>query len=434
MHKRTTSTSTEDLHIRVADRWEDIAGPWREIERDGNCYPFQTLAWVSTLLDTVGLGRGCTPRLVLVTDGTARPLMLIPLVLTRRHGMQILEFVDFRVSDYNAPIIDRVFAESLSTSGFLDLWGTIQALIGPFDILRIEKIPADIEGAPNPFLQLSCVPSEQAWQAILEDGSQPYPATRSKSMLSTLGRKRRRMAKLGRVSFEVAATAEEAEQVAATMIRMKSLRYRETGVSDLFGDSSYADFYKLLAHRYWADLCHLSTLKLDGKPVSVLLGTNFRGRLCYLMPSFEDGEFASCSPGQQHLLDLIKWCGANGNRILDFTWGNEDYKRVWANRCVTLYTYTCANTTRGRIWSRGSKIATGFYRAMKVQLRKNPKRLAYAKGLRRLLRNIAAVRPSLDNDLPRGDRTSSIGLKSHPRQTEQRFANTAPDKTDSTPT
>lgn len=429
MHKRSTAAGAEGLQIRVTDRWEDIAAAWREIERDGVCYPFQTLAWVSTLLDTVGKSLECLPRLILVTDGAARPLMLIPLAITRRHGLRILEFVDFKVSDYNAPIIDREFAERLSASEFAVLWSKISVLVGPFDVVRIEKMPADIEGVPNPFLQPSCLPYEQAWQAILEDGSPSYLATRSKSMLSTLGRKRRKLAKAGQLRFEVAATADAAEQLATTMIRLKSLRYRETGVPDLFRNRSYADFYLLLARRHWADLCHLSMLTLDGNPVSVLLGTDFRGRLCHLMPAFQDGEFAPCSPGQLHLLDLVEWCGGNRRQILDFTWGDEGYKKNWANHNVTLYSYSSVRTSRGWIWSQGWKLRTGLHRAVKAWLRKNPKLLGRAKDLRRLLRNVLTARPSEHVSAPVDTGKDLSGGKSQRFPADDGPADTTPVRT-----
>ncbi|MEF2073927.1 GNAT family N-acetyltransferase [Consotaella aegiceratis] len=387
MHDYRWTADTGDLVIRVADNCADLEETWRRLQAVSACTAFQTFEWVSALLETVGRVQGVEPRIVLVGDGSGRPLMLLPFALRKTRGLHLLEFIDFKVSDYNAPIIRREFARTLTAQTFERLWHQILAAVGAVDAVRFEKMPAKIDDVPNPMSFLSCVQEEQSHYARLDGTYEKYLAGRSTNARQGTLRKRRKLAKQGGLTFLHATNGQDADRLVEAMIRQKSRRYRSTGVADLFDDRSYADFYRTIAQRDFGGLIHVSGLMLDDRPVGTVFGTEFRGRLCLLMPTF-DADFSYFSPGRMLILDLIHWCYAQKISVLDFTWGDEEYKCGWTNDSLPLYTHCRGLTWRGHFWARSTRAKVVGYRFAKRQLQRSGPLFAAAKKLRTLIRSL----------------------------------------------
>ena len=153
MTEKTGATSAPDLNLKIEvfRSHEPLRTVWTALQDAACSTAFQTYSWISLLLDKVGNALSATPAIVLVSSESGTPLMLIPLA-ERRHGpMRVLEFVDFGISDYNAPIIRRDFAAELGRQGFSALWRRILEQIGTADTVDFKKMPPTIEGVPNPF-------------------------------------------------------------------------------------------------------------------------------------------------------------------------------------------------------------------------------------------------------------------------------------------
>src|SRR5687767_7242934 len=100
--------------IDVFRHCDDIRDVWLRFQEDACCYGFQSHAWISTLLETVGQSAAIRPAIVRVASPAGEPLMLVPLMVRHRYGMTFLEFIDFGLTDYNAPLIDPGFARTLA--------------------------------------------------------------------------------------------------------------------------------------------------------------------------------------------------------------------------------------------------------------------------------------------------------------------------------
>src|SRR5690349_7215000 len=107
-------TLDQRLRIEVYRSHRPLKTVWKALQSESCCTAFQTYGWMSLLLDKVGNALSATPAIVLVRSESGTPLMLVPLAETQDGTRRVLEFIDFGISDYNAPIIRRDFAEQLA--------------------------------------------------------------------------------------------------------------------------------------------------------------------------------------------------------------------------------------------------------------------------------------------------------------------------------
>ncbi|HYH19469.1 MAG TPA: GNAT family N-acetyltransferase [Azospirillum sp.] len=361
----TASGSTAPEGCRILDADAPTFALWRRFEAEACCLPFQCASWSGTILETLGRDAPVRPVIALVTDGGGAPLMLVPLMVRRTHGLSVLEFIDFGLADYNAPLIRADFARQLAGGGFPPLWRQLIAAIGGVDAVTVDKIPETIGPVPNPFMQLGPRHDGDSFQVVGQGSFADYLTTRSPSLVSNSKVKRRRLARLGHVDLRVARTAEEIDRVVATVIAQKSRRYEMTGRSDLMRQDARRRFYETIARRE-ADggLVHLSALCLDGDIVAAHLGLAFRERFYWVVPTFDD-RLARCSPGRLLMLDLMEWAFGAGFAEFDFTCGNDPYKHDWANRISPLHTLKEGLTPAGRLTLAG----LGLARQAKTTLR-----------------------------------------------------------------
>jgi CelD/BcsL family acetyltransferase involved in cellulose biosynthesis len=354
-----------ELVIDVSEDCRALEPAWRQLESTGCCYIFQRYDWVCALLDTVGASHGVRPRIVIVRDRSSRPQMIVPLMIVRSLGVRTVCFVDFELADYNAPLIDRDFAESITAERWQRLWQEIRDRLA-FDIVRFEKMPDLIEGAKNPFRLLPCNSNAMAFEFDVS-GDTPSLLEASKGY-RTSQRKRRRLGEKGALAFAVASSPEEIEALTRRMIELKSRRYVSTGTVDLFEDASYRQFYLLLARSGFRDgSIHVSATTVDGEAIAVHFGAVWHTRYYWLMPAFDDA-WGKYSPGRLLLEDVVSWAGTRGLEILDLTIGGEEYKFDWPCRSQQLYIHKAARNPAGWAHLAGSSaLAAGITQLRRLQ-------------------------------------------------------------------
>ncbi|HYD32110.1 MAG TPA: GNAT family N-acetyltransferase [Azospirillaceae bacterium] len=289
------------------------------------------------------------------------PLMLVPLAVCRRHGLARLEFIDFGLADYNAPLIDRTFALALAEGGFPALWRRILAAVGPVDTIHLSNLPESIGGVPNPFLQLPCRPSAMSYHTVLDGGFEGFLKARSTRLMADTRTKRRRLERQGQVAFQVIGDAGEVDRAIDALIEQKSRRYQFIGAVDIFLNPDFRDFYRNIAKcEVSSGFVHLSVLTLDDRIVAVHLGIVFQDRMYMLMPAFDLDRFAAVSPGRLLLLEMVRWCCDHGVRVFDFTTGNEQYKSDWTDRTMAIHVFDQGVSARGRVLIRGQAVYRRF--------------------------------------------------------------------------
>jgi CelD/BcsL family acetyltransferase involved in cellulose biosynthesis len=373
-----SSTLDRPLKIEVFRSHEPLRAVWTALQDEACCTAFQTYNWMSLLLDTVGKALSATPAIVLVSSGRGIPLMLLPFAERQQGFVRVLEFIDFGLSDYNAPVIRREFAADLARRDFSPIWRQILDCIGTADAVDLRKMPPAVEGAPNPLTRLICQPDMVAFNCRLSSDFTEYIKARGGHMNGELRRTRRKLEAMGPVELKVATDAQAAAAMMKATIEYKSAWCRATGSPDQISKPAYADFYHAVARQQVGSMAHTSALMVGDRMIAGNFGLVWRGRFYGLIQSSDFENYRSYSPGNHLLVEVIRWCCENGVSVFDFSIGSESYKGRWADDEEQLYQYRQAVSAIGRLIETRRRALAGF------KSRAHPQ-------LIRALRNLAGV-------------------------------------------
>src|SRR5262245_126470 len=121
-HPRAPEVGTADVAGIVAalEPAFDFAGAdYCALHANSDATVFQSPAWLDALHRDVAPSFGAVQAAVTVGDQDGRLMMLLPLVRRSQHGATVLEFADFGLCDYHAPVCD------LDDAALLDLDATL---------------------------------------------------------------------------------------------------------------------------------------------------------------------------------------------------------------------------------------------------------------------------------------------------------------------
>lgn len=333
--------------------FEEARESWQALEPEALLYGTQTFEWLAHWYDKVGRANRLQPCVILVSDRAGTPLLLLPLGIRKAQGIASLTWLGGDITDYHAPLVQREFAERVRPDEFVRIWDEVRKALPPHDVVHFEKQPERIEDRPNPVLYL---PHQVAYDMnyasrLGADWEAFHHAMVKPTLRADSRRKRRLLAQLGTLRFEVARAAAQFDAISRSMVQQKIQRYLETGTYSLFNNCRYRSFFlepsRELLQR---DLLHVSALKLDDEIIATHWGLVFRGRLYYVMATFAGGPWSKYSPGRLMLEELFQWCFGRGIEVLDFTIGDEPFKRTWSNETHRLYKHMEPLNARGAVY------------------------------------------------------------------------------------
>lgn len=339
-------------NIAIYDSFEGIRDHWLAFEAEADAYAFQTFDWVSVWHECMGAPAGVRLRLVRVDDVDGRPLMILPLGLERRGGLDAVVWLGGVVTDYEGPLLAPGASDVLTPELFAAVWRHVIGEIGG-DIVLLEKQPALIGRQPNPFLAIGwCRPTYTAYFTELSGKPEDfYRARRGGKWLKNERRKQRRLAERGELAYRVADDPDAADAMLTTIIAQKSAWADAMGHDRLLDVDGVAAFYRNLAAQSLANgLVHVSALYCGDAVIAGTWGALHRGRYYDLLSSYDRG-FARLSPGGIWLFHNLDWCLTNGVTIYDFSIGDEEYKTEWSEHRMAVYTNVQPLNARGRLFA-----------------------------------------------------------------------------------
>jgi len=146
------------------------------------------------------------------------------------------------------------------------------------------------------------------------------------------------------------------------MLRQKRRRIADSNGQPM--SPQHESFYRALATATIpGGRPHVACLRVGGELVATHVGVLHLDRFYWLMPGYEDGDWARLSVGRAVLHALVEWCIANQVGIFDLTVGDEEYKRFWADSRMRLFECRYAVTLRGAGFlaaSRARALARGW--------------------------------------------------------------------------
>jgi CelD/BcsL family acetyltransferase involved in cellulose biosynthesis len=298
----------------------------------------------------------------------------LPLCVLPRRGLRVTSFVGG-----DPGLADMLLAEGedVSTASAL----AARATGADHDLAEFSGLPADsavvaalgpsaltlIERSEAPVLDLS-----PSWDTV-------YTTKFSSKQRGHHRRRRRQLAKLGRVDVEVARTGEELASALEDAFVLHDRRWQ--GRPD--GSGFTTPLGRRFSHEAAAALAPLGvprivTLKIDGRAIAFHYYLALEGRIYVHRIAF-DPEYGRFSPGVINTLDAIEAGATEGATRVEFLGGAERYKIDLADRLEPLYqAFGLAGSVRGRVACAGW---LGMIRARKLLKRSHALRHFYFEGL-----------------------------------------------------
>ncbi|MBH5389996.1 MULTISPECIES: GNAT family N-acetyltransferase [Bradyrhizobium] len=336
--------------IVVEQSFDFLSPEYAELFDRSAATAFQHPVWLHGLYTRLAPETGATPLIVVVRHrATGALAMVLPLLRIRRGPLRTVEFADLRVSDYLAPVCSPdVFSQLLDDAAAC---AQIRRLVRPFDLLRMVKLPdgrlpiEDLLAASrrvamdtNAYATVLVAPFEQ-WRA----------STLDRSYQKELAKKRRQLEKKGALSFSCCADSASVLEALDIMRKFRGPRFRAQGDGDLLQRSEYYDFYSAVALGGLGSFVRLYAMKMDGEVIAAVLGLCHRGDFLVIMSAFDIAGYKSQSLGALMFEQVARDCIERGDQTLDFTIGDEPYKKLFGGQPSPMWAVTQAGSAAGAI-------------------------------------------------------------------------------------
>ncbi|MCK1755992.1 GNAT family N-acetyltransferase [Bradyrhizobium sp. 137] len=342
------SSSTFDIAIEQA--FDFLCPEYAELFDNSAATAFQHPQWLHSLYARLASHAGATRLIVVVRHRTTRALaMVLPLLRIRRGPIRTVEFADLRVSDYLAPVCSPgAFSQLLADESAC---AELRSLLRPFDLLRMTKLPdgrlpiENLLAAPrrvsmdtNAYATVLIAPFEQ-WRASAMD----------RSYQKELAKKYRQLQKKGALSFSCCNDSASMLDALKVMKKFRGPRFQSQGDGDLLQRPEYFDFYSEVALRGLGSFVRLYAMKMDGEVIAAVLGLCHRDTFHVIMSAFDIAGYKSQSLGALMFEQVARDCIERGDQMLDFTIGDEPYKKLFGGQPSPMWAVTKAGSTAGAV-------------------------------------------------------------------------------------
>jgi len=142
------------FRVELVRDWQQAVARWHDISPST---PFQHPQWYDAWYAAFAGAEGVAPLIAVVTDAsTGEPAMLLPLIRRRQDKIATVEFADLNLTDYNAPILGSAVPRDAKAMRALwrSLLSALRRMPGKADLIRLRKVPVDLDGKPNPLALL----------------------------------------------------------------------------------------------------------------------------------------------------------------------------------------------------------------------------------------------------------------------------------------
>ncbi len=353
MRVELISNSTQ-LPLRKKE-WNDLA------LRSATSTPFQTYEWFISWWSV--FGNGNTLFLLLVYQEN-RLIGLAPFMIVHGRKKKDLRFI----SDTNADYCDFIVEEHNKKEFLVTIIDYLASKRSSWKSICLRNIP---QHSRTPFILQELLPRHSLFptasltpcpvlQLHREHPAPPWQASK------TLRRHVNFFNKSGELSFQIFTSADEALQIIDSFFEQHISRWISVQKASLFLDQKYRDFYKeLLIQAMPAGWIFFSCLRFNEQPIAFHFGFDYNSKVIWYKPSF-DISFRNRSPGKVLLKFLIEYCIQNQKEELDFTLGDEPFKRHYTNHIRFNSTIHIFDTKwsyyKDTVLRRLRKVVKKFYR------------------------------------------------------------------------
>jgi CelD/BcsL family acetyltransferase involved in cellulose biosynthesis len=344
------------LRARVARSLEDVGlstDGWNALAaRSATNTVFQTQQWNRSWLEA--FPEQYDPVLIAALNETGAVSGVAPLVLDRSRPLQrILRFVGHRRADYSDVL------------GGDDPRATLSAVLGALDEVRgwsVAKL-SNIPASSPTVVHLPALAAARGWHVhVRQQFDCPTLIVNGRleeaqriGAKASLRRPVNYFRRLGRLEYRDLRTREEIEPLLDHLFAQHAARRQLSGHENLFAHAGNRALYRRLTE-YMSGTGWLvfSVALLNDVPLSCHFGFDYNDVVTWYKPSF-DVAYATRSPGLLMVKHLIDYVIKHNRRELDFTVGDEPFKRRFTNDARQTVEITMSRSrTRlevDRLWS-----------------------------------------------------------------------------------
>ena len=348
----------------LADAWNALA------ERCSGYHLSQTHQWAAAAWSAVAQRRG--RQLAIVAGRVDGRLVAVwPLVTRRTYGIRLVCPLDSETTEYCAPLVETTREHARWTA---ELWRAAAAL-GDVVLLPHLDLASDLTSTVGMSSGARHLGHPVRAPIVYRRDHESWPsylATISASHRSGLRRKRRRLGRLGKVTFSRASPAVASAMIGWLLDNKRAWMARRGLTNEWLGRDDYRDFlHGLVSNEGPMGSFSLFVLRVGDTPVAAQLNSIDPTRVEFFIGA-HDARFSACSPGEIVTEECLQWAFER-DLDYDFRIGDEAYKFAWARRWRETASWHIATTRRGM----------PFIGALHA--REQARRLRFRLGLGRLL-------------------------------------------------
>ena len=337
--------------------------------------PFQDRRWLDAWYRAFAGFDGVEPVIAIVSDAaTSEQVLVFPFVRKVRTGVRIIEFADHNLTDYNAPLLYA--GAPRDAAGMRQLWrdllAALKRLPGGADLLRLRKMPFDLDGRPNPLTLIDGAHASSLNSNVVTTGYDfdAYRYSLERTVRKELERSWRVFVRHPEAEFRIVTDPDEALRVMTAMEIQQDARMRHLGLKFMLNDETYAAFYRSLVRENIASgYVVLSALTVAGEVIATLLGIRSGSRYVMVRISNAGDKWSNCSPGRLIIERTMAALHHDGIRHFDFSIGNYAYKRRFGVVPLALAEMTTALSWRGLPFALRDRAARELHRYPKLAAR-----------------------------------------------------------------
>lgn len=325
--------------VEVFDGADEALAALDSVQRNLVSTGFQSLNWLTVVYEDLAQAKRVMPRLVVVSErNTGDVVLILPLLVTKKRTLRVARFADLGVSDYGAPILGP--AALTKRRSVRRVWRAIRHALKDVDMIRLERMPAEIAGRPNPLVtRPSIVPSQHSGNVLtIETTVEDFVRSRGKKYRKEIERCTRLWEKEGTPRFARATRPDEIAHAYSALEEQQALRHEKLGSKYVLDEPAYRAFYeRLVMDGTECDLGYIFTLEAGGAIVATLFGIVHDGTFTLLRISNGGDRWSHLSPGRLIVVEAMKYFVARGVRRFDFGIGDYPFKRGFGVTEVPLY-------------------------------------------------------------------------------------------------
>jgi CelD/BcsL family acetyltransferase involved in cellulose biosynthesis len=352
--------------VESVDALKGIETEWRSLEAISPASAvFQTYAhcaiWAKHFMD--GAAKRRRLCITVVSDG-GRPVMIVPLMLSKIAGLTVARIVGAPIAQYNEILADPQADLEACFSAVIQ-----QLKLKAVDVIMLERVREDsllrwaaagrTQAINNarvaPFVDFATSP-----------GHEKYLKTRSKNLTKSLRNRRNQIDKVGRVEFDTMPSGAEARATLSIALDLKREWLAERGtMSNAFADPATNSCLLDLAEH--APDAVVMRMMVDDELAAIRLGFVHGGTFFSYLSSYSP-RFAQYSPGKLHMDYSIRKVREMGLKYMDMLPPAGEHKDIWCDTSAGVSDYAVALNWRGATYAFLYKRLRPFAKAVWLRL------------------------------------------------------------------